>query len=91
MLRAMDELSFGGSGRDFSLSVRRPKAALWRWSLAAAAALILLAGIPLYKSARDARQAEADALLLQRVGDHVSRTVPQALEPLVQPETGDPQ
>jgi hypothetical protein len=90
MLGAMDELAFGGTDHRLSWSVQRPKAAAWRWPLAAAA-VILLAAIPFYKSARDARQAEADAILLERVGDQVSRIVPQALEPLIQPESGDPQ
>jgi hypothetical protein len=61
-----------------------------RWPLAAAAA-ILLVGIPLYKAARDARQAEADALLLERVEAGVSRVVPAAMEPLLQPQLGDSQ
>jgi hypothetical protein len=82
MLGAMDQLDFAPP---------RSRRTAWRWPLAAAAAAILLAAIPIYKSARDSRQAEADEQLLNRVGEHVSRAVPQALEPLVNPTTGDPQ
>jgi hypothetical protein len=89
MLGGMNELTFvalaSGPARPVSIT-RRPAA--WRWPLAVAATL-LLAAVPLYKSARDARQSEADALLLERVSDQVSRTVPQALEPLMQ--SGEPQ
>jgi hypothetical protein len=89
ILAAMSELSFGRTVDHFVPSGQRPKAAAWRWLLAAAAA-VLLAAIPLYK-AREARQEQADALLLERVSTHVSRTVPQALEPLMNPEPGGQQ
>src|SRR5437016_10312308 len=78
MLGAMSELSFGRT-EDLSVpdrfvsSVQRPKAAAWRWPLAAAAA-VLLTVVPLVKHSRDASRDQADALLLERVGDHVSRT-----------------
>jgi hypothetical protein len=59
-----------------------------RWSLAAAA-LVVLAVIPTWKSARDRRMAEeadrADAILMEEVDAQVSRTVPATLEPLVNP------
>lgn len=89
MLGAMSELSFGRTDERFVLSVRQSKAAAWRWPLAAAAA-ILLTAFPLIKHSRDLSRDQADALLLERVGDHVSRTVPQALEPLMDPD-GDRQ
>jgi hypothetical protein len=89
MLGAMTELSFSRTDDRFVASVQRPKAAAFRWPLAAAAA-VLLAAVPLVKHSRDASRDQADTLLLERVGDHVSRTVPQALEPLMDPD-GDRQ
>lgn len=57
-----------------------------RWSLAVAA-LVVLAVIPAWKSARDRRiaaeAARADAILMEQVDAQVSRTVPVTLEPLV--------
>ena len=57
-----------------------------RWVLAAAA-LLVLAAVPIYRSAQDRqRQAEiarADALLLEQVDAEVSRAVPRPMEPLV--------
>ncbi|MGA3097635.1 MAG: hypothetical protein ABSF25_14365 [Bryobacteraceae bacterium] len=59
-----------------------------RWGLAAAA-LVVLAVIPTWKSARDRRMAEeaarADDILMEQVDAQVSRTVPVTLEPLVNP------
>jgi hypothetical protein len=84
MLGAMGQLSFGG-GRRVSLAwtvdKKRSHVLLWL----AAAAMVSVAAVPVYRSVRQ----EADAQLLERVGDHVSRTVPQALEPLM--HTGDGQ
>ena len=59
-----------------------------RW-LAAAAVTILLIGPPLYKASRDARQERSDALLLERVEAGVSRHVPAAMTPLMQPDAGE--
>ena len=52
-----------------------------------AAALLVLAAVPIYRNARDRqRQAEiarADALLMEQVDAEVSRAVPRPMEPLV--------
>jgi hypothetical protein len=57
-----------------------------RWALVAAA-LLVLAAVPIYRNAQDRqRQAEiarADALLLEQVDAEVSRLVPRPMEPLV--------
>ena len=57
-----------------------------RWALGAAA-LLVLAAVPIYRNAQDRqRQAEiarADALLLEQVDAEVSRAVPRPMEPLV--------
>ena len=45
--------------------------------------------IDIYKSARDAQQERADALLLERVETGVSRAVPEAMEPLMHPQLGE--
>jgi hypothetical protein len=56
-----------------------------RWALVAAA-LLVLAAVPIYRNARERqRQAEiarADALLLEQVDAEVSRAVPRPMEPL---------
>ena len=56
-----------------------------RWALVAAA-LLVLAAVPIYRNAQDRqRQAEiarADALLLEQVDAEVSRAVPRPMEPL---------
>ena len=57
-----------------------------RWALVAAA-LLVLAAVPIYRNAQDRqRQAEiarAEALLLEQVDAEVSRAVPRPMEPLV--------
>jgi len=57
-----------------------------RWALVAAA-LLLLAAVPIYRNAQDRRRqaeiARADALLLEQVDVEVSRAVPRPMEPLV--------
>jgi hypothetical protein len=84
MLGALGEFSFGGGRRaSFAWTGDKKRSTLLLWL--AAAAMLLVAAVPLYRSVRE----EADARLLERVGDHVSRTVPQALEPLM--NTGDGQ
>jgi len=56
-----------------------------RWALVAAA-LLLLAAIPIYRNVQDrqrqAEMARADALLLEQVDAEVSRAVPRPMEPL---------
>ena len=56
-----------------------------RWALVAAA-LLVLAAVPIYRNVQDRqRQAEiarADALLLEQVDAEVSRAVPRPMEPL---------
>jgi hypothetical protein len=84
MLRAMGELQFEGGGRRAPLAWTGHKRR-WPVPLAVAAAVLLMAAVPSYRSAREAE----DAALLERVGTHVSRSVPQALEPLMHPEAGD--
>jgi hypothetical protein len=70
-------------------TARRPRKG-WRMALAAAAVLVI-AAVPIFKAGRDARQERADAVLLERVGSHVSRTVPLAMEPLMHPAAGERQ
>ena len=57
-----------------------------RWALAAAT-LLLLAAVPIYRNVqvrqRQAEIARADALLLEQVDAEVSRAVPRPMEPLV--------
>jgi hypothetical protein len=66
---------------------RRPARQTSRWALAAAAALVA-ALVPVYRSAREERLEKDDALLMERVETRVQRTVPVAMEPLAisQPE-----
>ena len=56
-----------------------------RWALVAAA-LLVLAAVPIYRNAQDrqrqAEMARADALLLEQVDAEVSRAVPRPMEPL---------
>jgi hypothetical protein len=86
MLGALGEFSFGRTEVKAKPPERRlqPRLAAPLW-IAVAAGVMLIAAVPVYRSVR----AEADARLLERVEDHVSRTVPQALEPLM--NTGDGQ
>ena len=60
----------------------------WRWALAAAA-VVLLASAPVYQMLRADRREREDAQLLLEVESHVSRTVPRAMEPLVEPRIGE--
>lgn len=57
-----------------------------RWA-AAAAVVLVLAAIPPYRHAQEqqraAAQAQADAMLLERVNDGLSRSVPRAMAPLL--------
>ena len=61
---------------------RRQGAGALRWALAAAAALVVVAAVLLWRNARQ-RRVEADALLWQEIDAHVSRQVPAPLEPLM--------
>ncbi len=64
-----------------------------RWVLVAAAILVLVT-VPAYQTARErkraAEQAEADAILMERVDRAVSRTVPRPMEPLIELISGGP-
>jgi hypothetical protein len=57
-----------------------------RWALVAAA-LLVLAAVPIYRNAQETQRqadlARADALLLEQVDAEVSRAVPRPMEPLV--------
>jgi hypothetical protein len=67
-------------------SYSRVRQTLPRWILATAALSVLVAA-PVYWNARqqrDAEQAKADQLLLERVHAGLSRTVPASMEPLMQ-------
>ena len=89
MLAAFRQLTFDSGTEDRLLSsVHRPKAGVRSWWPLAAAALLLIAALPLYKAAHN-RQEEADALLLERVEAGVSRGVPAAMEPLLHPKIGE--
>lgn len=59
----------------------RPSRQTSRWALAAAAVLVT-ALVPVYKSVREERREKDDALLMERVEIRVRRTVPVAMEPL---------
>lgn len=61
----------------------RKPARAWKWAMAAAATL-LVALVPIYKSVRDERSEKADALLMERVESGLRRAVPVAMEPLIQ-------
>jgi hypothetical protein len=86
IVRGLEEFSFDvpvkQSGRQPAAG--RGSAPLW-WALAAAA-LVMLAAVPVYQNVRTARQERADALLLEGVESRVSRSVPRAMEPLAQPQ-----
>ena len=68
------------------LRARGSRALPMRWALAAAA-LLVLAAVPIYRNAQDRQRqadlARADALLLEQVDAEVSRAVPRPMEPLV--------
>jgi hypothetical protein len=62
---------------------RKPSRRTSWWALAAAATLVA-ALAPVYKSVREERREKDDALLMERVESRVRRTVPVAMEPLMQ-------
>jgi hypothetical protein len=68
--------------------VPRPPRTAW-----AAAALVLLAAAPIYRSVRDKRKDSrvdaSDQALLESIAAKVARAVPEALEPLRQPPSPD--
>jgi hypothetical protein len=84
IVQALSGFSFA-SGQPVQILAGRRRPPAWRWALAAAA-LVLLAAAPIYRSVREARRERADNLLLEGVEARVSRTVPRAMEPLVQPQ-----
>jgi hypothetical protein len=63
-----------------------------RWVLAAATLLILVT-LPVFRNARERKRAEeraqADAILIERVDRAVSRTVPRPMEPLIELVAGE--
>jgi len=59
-----------------------------RWPIAAAA-IVLIAAASLIRPVPDVRPEQDDALLLERVESRVSRTVPEAMEPLLRPQIGE--
>lgn len=69
----------------FATRVRKPWLARW-WVSAAAVFLAIVAAVPLYRSLSDAPREKADAMLMQKVENRVSRVVPLAMEPLIQPQ-----
>ena len=89
MLDALDGFVFDAEPVRVRPAARRPHPA-WRWALAAAA-VVLLAAMPVYQSVRAERQARADAQLLRDVESGLTRTVPRAMEPLVHAQTGESQ
>ena len=71
-----------------ALAARVRKAWLTRsWALSAAAVLLIVAAVPLYKGVRDARREKDDALLMEKVENGVWRSVPVAMEPLIQSQS----
>ena len=60
----------------------------WRW--AAAAAIVIAAGVPIYNSTREAdldarrQQEQEDAQLLLRINTQLSRMAPASMEPLLE-------
>ena len=55
---------------------------MYRWILAAAAVFVI-AAIPVLRYASELRRERADALFLESVDARLSRTVPAAMEPLI--------
>ena len=81
-----DSGDFDAVVRLYWIARRQIRQTLPRWILASAA-LSLMVAAPVYWSARqqrDAEQAKADQLLLERVHAGLSRTVPASMEPLMQ-------
>jgi len=81
---------------ELSALLRRPQATLnssWRWVAVGAVALLLI-GIPTYRRGidtavslppviNDTTDAKADALLMDAVNAHLSRTIPAPMEPIM--------
>jgi hypothetical protein len=68
---------------------RRPSPA-WRWVLAAAV-LLLLAAVPVYRGMSQAQREKADTLLMEEVESRVRRVIPVAMEPLIQSQQEESQ
>jgi hypothetical protein len=79
MLAAMSSLSFEAA------AIHRTR---WRRIALIAAALGMLAALPVYRRVRDAEMERRDTLLMESVAAKVSQTVPAALEPLQSPAEG---
>ena len=98
VIGGLNSISFGidpemSSRIQRALAARaRRRALIRRWPIAAvatAAVLLLLATVPTYHIAQLTRQTVADALLLEGVESRVSRTVPESMECLMGPQTGE--
>ena len=90
VVEGLEGLAFDFGAVEVRVRPRRRAMGAWRWAMAAAAVL-LLAAAPVYRKMRAERLEREDAQLLMEVENHVSRTVPRAMEPLVQPRIGEPQ
>jgi len=51
--------------------------------------MVLIAAASLIRPVPDVRREQDDALLLERVASRVSRTVPEAMQPLLRPQIGE--
>ena len=93
IVRALGEFAVGQicdlprPGRADRKSQLRAETAL-RWPIAAAA-MVLIAAASLIRPVPDVRREQDDALLLERVASRVSRTVPEAMQPLLRPQIGE--
>ncbi len=89
ILRGLNSFAFeldpgaGARVQNAVLAHARKPSPAWRWALAAAV-LLLLAMVPVYRSMRQARREKADTLLMEEVESRVRRVIPLAMEPLIQ-------
>jgi hypothetical protein len=83
IVKGLDGFSFETAPRiDARALAGRRAVRPWRWALAAAA-LLVLASLPVYQRVRADRREQEDTQLLLEVQRHVSRPVPRAMEPLM--------